>query len=69
MTQYLKEVIHKRNNDINTIPTSLCVEFKINPFLRSLNPDNQFVIPNEFKNTNNKPESSFTSLRQYKDNF
>ncbi|PAJ76339.1 hydroxyacylglutathione hydrolase [Pseudoalteromonas sp. NBT06-2] len=59
----------KRNNQLESLPSTIAQELKVNPYLKSLDPSNHFEIPKQYIKSINKPESNLANLRSYKDNF
>lgn len=62
------DAIDLRKNNIPTLPSTLSIELKTNPFLRAEKNNVQKIIPNEFK-TGLSEKEIFSALRQWKDNF
>ena len=62
------DVIDLRKNNIPTLPSTLSIELKTNPFLRAEKNNVQKIIPHEFK-TGLSEKEIFSALRQWKDNF
>ena len=62
------DAIDLRKNNIPTLPSTLSIELKTNPFLRAEKNNVQKIIPNEFK-TDLSEKEIFSALRQWKDNF
>ena len=60
--------IDLRKNNIPTLPSTLSIELKTNPFLRAEKNNVQKIIPHEFK-TGLSEKEIFSALRQWKDNF
>lgn len=69
LVHYYNQVLQKRENNIATIPTSIMLEKKINPFLRS-HEASLMTSAGEYSETavNNKLDA-FTIIRAWKDNF
>ena len=69
ISNYQQEVDAMRADNMPTLPTTLELELKINPFLRVSDPD----IVNQITKKYGKPplsdEESFAMLRAWKDNF
>ena len=69
LINYYNKVKTRRNNNQSSIPTSIHIEKKINPFLRTSNTN----IINSVESFSNKifanELSTFTELRIWKDNF
>ncbi|MDN6986009.1 hypothetical protein FG125_11340 [Vibrio cholerae] len=57
----------EQNSDLPTIPTSLLLEKKINPFLRLL--DNDILSFVKYDESNNDLISIFKLIRKLKDSF
>jgi len=66
---YKQFIISKRDKLIESLPSTIAQELKINPYLISLDVQSDFVIPKQYIKCTNKPESNLTNLRSYKDNF
>jgi hydroxyacylglutathione hydrolase len=68
---YSKKVDAQRNQNQITLPTSIGLELKINPFMRSDLASITELLPKEFclVTKNNEPWENFASLRAFKDNF
>ena len=69
LVHYYNQVIELRERNISTIPTSILLEKKINPFLRC---DQQEIIDSatNFKGEKaNNTLETFTVIRQWKNNF
>ena len=62
------DAIDLRKNNIPTLPSTLSIELKTNPFLRAEKNNVQKIIPHEFK-TGLSEKEIFSALRQWKDNF
>lgn len=69
LKNYKKDIEVKRKNKIVTLPSTIEHELKINPYLKSLDEKNCFLIPEEYKISTDKPESNLANIRAYKDNF
>jgi hydroxyacylglutathione hydrolase len=67
ITRY-NDSIDLRKNNIPTLPSTLSIELKTNPFLRAEKSNVQKIIPHEFK-TGLSEKEIFSALRQWKDNF
>ena len=61
----IKQETEKRKHDIPTLPTSIELELKTNPFLRCSEQSIQSRITNQEKT----PVEIFAALRQWKDGF
>ncbi|TWX74043.1 hydroxyacylglutathione hydrolase [Colwellia sp. C1TZA3] len=69
LVHYYNQVLQKREQDIATIPTSIMLEKKINPFLRCNEPS-LMTSAAEFSGDNvNDKLQTFTIIRAWKDNF
>ena len=69
LVDYYHQVIKRRAQNLSTIPTSISVEKKINPFLRS---QQQEIINSAAKFSGKPPENelaTFTIIRQWKNQF
>lgn len=69
LVYYYNQVINKREQGLSTIPTSILIEKKINPFLRC---DQASIMESASQYSDrdiNDPLSTFTVIRQWKDNF
>jgi hydroxyacylglutathione hydrolase len=69
LIHYYNQVIQKRAENIPTIPSSMLVEKKINPFLRCEQPE---IMASASEYSGSKVEDSlttFTVIRAWKDNF
>ena len=62
------DAINLRKNNKPTLPSTLSIELKTNPFLRAEKNNVQKIISNKFK-TGFSEKEIFTALRQWKDNF
>ena len=62
------DVLDLRKNNIPTLPSTLSIELKTNPFLRAEKNNVQKIISNKFK-TGFSEKEIFSALRQWKDNF
>jgi len=62
------EALDLRKNNIPTLPSTLSIELKTNPFLRAEKNNVQKIISHKFK-TGFSEKEIFRSLRQWKDNF
>ena len=62
------DAIDLRKNNIPTLPSTLSIELKTNPFLRAEKNNVQKIIPHEFK-TGLSEKEIFSALRKWKDNF
>ena len=62
------EVLELRKNNIPTLPSTISIELKTNPFLRAGENNVQKIISNKFK-TGFSEKEIFSALRQWKDNF
>jgi len=71
LNAYSDHVNKLRNENKITLPTSIELELKINPFMRSDLPTITRCLPKEFHSVtnNNEPWGNFASLRAFKDNF
>jgi hydroxyacylglutathione hydrolase len=67
ITRY-NDVLDLRKNNIPTLPSTLSIELKTNPFLRADKNNVQNIISKKFKTGINEKEI-FSALRQWKDNF
>ena len=67
ITRY-NNVLDLRKNNIPTLPSTLLIELKTNPFLRADKNNVQSIISKKFKTGINEKEI-FSALRQWKDNF
>ena len=69
LVDYYNQVLQKREQDIATIPTSIMLEKKINPFLRCNEPS-LITSAAEFSGDKvNDKLQTFTIIRSWKDNF
>jgi hydroxyacylglutathione hydrolase len=69
LVHYYNQVVTRRANNISTVPTSILLEKKINPFLRC---HQQEIINSAFDFSGEKPTDTletFTIIRQWKDQF
>ena len=62
------DALDLRKNNIPTLPSTLSIELKTNPFLRAEKNNVQKIISHKFK-TGFSEKEIFRSLRQWKDNF
>ena len=62
------DAINLRKNNKPTLPSTLSIELKTNPFLRAERNNVQKIISNKFK-TGFSEKEIFSALRQWKDNF
>ena len=62
------DAINLRKNNKPTLPSTLSIELKTNPFLRAEKNNVQKIISNKFK-TGFSEKEIFSALRQWKDNF
>ena len=62
------EALDLRKNNIPTLPSTLSIELKTNPFLRCEKNNVQKIISHKFK-TGFSEKEIFSALRQWKDNF
>jgi len=62
------DAIDLRKNNIPTLPSTLSIELKTNPFLRCEKNNVQKIISHKFK-TGFSEKEIFSALRQWKDNF
>ncbi|OUS68679.1 hydroxyacylglutathione hydrolase [Pseudoalteromonas sp. A601] len=75
LIEYVHWVDTKRSNDEITLPSTIAVEQKINPFMRSDISGISQNIPTEYQNKsknilqNNEPWQNFAGLRTWKDHF
>ena len=67
ITRY-NNVLDLRKNNIPTLPSTLSIELKTNPFLRADKINVKNIISKKFKTGINEKEI-FSALRQWKDNF
>jgi hydroxyacylglutathione hydrolase len=67
ITRY-NDVLNLRKNNIPTLPSTLSIELKTNPFLRADKNNVQKIISHKFK-TGLSEKEIFSALRQWKDNF
>ena len=67
ITRY-NDVLGLRKNNIPTLPSTLSIELKTNPFLRADKNNVQKIISHKFK-TGISEKEIFSALRQWKDNF
>jgi hydroxyacylglutathione hydrolase len=67
ITRY-NEALELRKNNIPTLPSTISIELKTNPFLRAEENNVQKIISNKFK-TGFSEKEIFSALRQWKDNF
>ena len=66
---YYNQVLQKREQDIATIPSSIMLEKKINPFLRC-DKDSLMTSASEFSGDEvNDKLKTFSIIRAWKDNF
>lgn len=69
LVHYYNQVTNLRDKNLKTLPSSIMLEKKINPFLRCHLPEISHAVT-EFSNKNLLDELSvFTALRELKDNF
>jgi len=69
LVHYYNQVIKRRSQNLSTIPTSILLEKKINPFLRC---EQQEIINSATNFSNNKVSNTletFTVIRQWKNQF
>lgn len=69
LIQYFNQVTWQRENEEITLPTSIGHELKINPFLRSVQPDIIESASIYAEKTISSPVEVFTAIRAWKDNF
>ncbi|WP_259365700.1 hydroxyacylglutathione hydrolase [Colwellia sp. MB02u-6] len=69
LVDYYNQVLHKREQDIATIPTSIILEKKINPFLRCNQPSLMTSAAEFSGDKVNDKLQTFTIIRAWKDNF
>ncbi len=69
LVDYYNQVIQKREQDIATIPTSIMLEKKINPFLRCNEPSLMTSAAEFSGDKVNDKLQTFTIIRAWKDNF
>ena len=62
------EALDLRKNNIPTLPSTISIELKTNPFLRADENNVQKIISHKFK-TGFSEKEIFSALRQWKDNF
>ena len=62
------EALDLRKNNIPTLPSTILIELKTNPFLRAGENNVKKIISNKFK-TGFSEKEIFSALRQWKDNF
>ena len=67
ITRY-NEALELRKNNIPTLPSTISIELKTNPFFRASENNVQKIISNKFKTGLNEKEI-FSALRQWKDNY
>tara|TARA_B100001939_G_C16817814_1_gene562970 strand:+ start:13 stop:729 length:717 start_codon:yes stop_codon:yes gene_type:complete len=67
ITRY-NEALELRKNNIPTLPSTISIELKTNPFFRVGENNVQKIISNKFKTGLNEKEI-FSALRQWKDNY
>ena len=67
ITRY-NDALNLRKNNIPTLPSTLSIELKTNPFLRCEKNNVQKIISEKFK-TGHSEKEIFSALRQWKDNF
>jgi hydroxyacylglutathione hydrolase len=67
ITRY-NDVLNLRKNNIPTLPSTLLIELKTNPFLRTEKNNVQKIISKKFK-TGFSEKEIFSALRQWKNNF
>jgi hydroxyacylglutathione hydrolase len=67
ITRY-NDALNLRKNNIPTLPSTLSIELKTNPFLRCEKNNVQKIISHKFKTGFSEIEI-FSALRQWKDNF
>ena len=69
LVHYYNQVLERRENNISTIPTSILLEKKVNPFLRC---DQQEIIDSASDFCGHKTLNAletFTAIRQWKNDF
>jgi hydroxyacylglutathione hydrolase len=69
LVHYYNQVIERRENNLSTIPTSILLEKKINPFLRCKQPEIVNSAANFGGNTPEDELETFTMIRQWKNQF
>jgi hydroxyacylglutathione hydrolase len=69
LVDYYNQVIQKREQDIATIPTSIMLERKINPFLRCSEPSLMTSAAEFSGDKVNDKLRTFTIIRTWKNNF
>jgi hydroxyacylglutathione hydrolase len=69
LVDYYNQVLQKREQDIATIPTSIMLEKKINPFLRCNEPSLMTSAAEFSGDKVNDKLQTFTIIRSWKDNF
>jgi hydroxyacylglutathione hydrolase len=65
--QYRDDANQKRAKGLPTLPTSIAVEKRINPFLRTTQTEVVNSVAN--RSANNDPLATFTALREWKNEF
>jgi hydroxyacylglutathione hydrolase len=69
LVHYYNQVLQKREQGIATIPSSIMLENKINPFLRCNEPSLMTSAAEFSSNKVNNKLQTFTIIRAWKDNF
>lgn len=69
LKRYREQVTNKRDNNMPTLPTTLLLEKKINPFLRTQSPAIIDAIEKQVNQSDLSPEELFKAVRTWKDKF
>ena len=69
LQQYQQKARLLRADELPTLPTTLALEKAINPFLRANSAEIQQNLSTHFQQPISDEQTSFTLLRQWKDNF
>ncbi len=69
LKKYANQVLASRQQNLPTLPTVLCRETQLNPFLRTHEPTIQDAVERHFQQTAADEVSCFAGLRQWKDQF
>ncbi|RKF17377.1 hydroxyacylglutathione hydrolase [Alginatibacterium sediminis] len=69
LTAYIARVSKLRHQGLPTIPSTLDLELKVNPFLRTDSPELQATVQMHCKRAINDELEFFTELRRWKDDF
>ena len=69
LTHYKKETIKRLSQKQPSLPSTLDLELKVNPFLRTETPMIQNKISQQLSRNINTPLDTFIALRKLKDHF